>query len=202
MASLAQKLSDVVGGVFESQGLDRSFGRVTVSDRPDLAQFQCNGAMVASKAAKKNPRELAGAIVAELQKNPIFSAIDIAGPGFINFKVSDDYLAAHLKGVDDRQGVPDIGQGKTTVLDYGGPNIAKAMHVGHLRAAIIGDSVRRILGFAGYKTLGDVHMGDWGTHMGMLIDDYLTRGEEGLVLNTNLSDPAAIEALMDDMAER
>ncbi len=204
MASLAQKLSDIVGSVFEAQGLAHAFGRVTVSDRPDLAQFQCNGAMSAAKAAKKNPREVAGLITAELQKNSIFSKIEIAGPGFINLNVTDEFLNTHLKGVsaEERLGVDDAGHNDTAVLDYGGPNIAKAMHVGHLRAAIIGDSVRRIMKFSGFYTLGDVHLGDWGTHMGMLIDNYLSSGEEGLVLNTDLNNQAQIESLMDDMAER
>lgn len=204
MPSLAQKLSVIVGEAFAAQGLDTAFGVVKVADRPDLAQFQCNGAMGAAKAAKKNPREVAGAIVADLQKNPVFSKIDIAGPGFINLNVTDEYLAAYLKetGAGDRAGMEESGKGITAVLDYGGPNIAKAMHVGHLRAAIIGDSVRRIMAFAGYKTLGDVHMGDWGTHMGMLIDDYLTTGEQDRVLNTDLSSQAQIDALMEDMAER
>lgn len=204
MTSLAQKLSGIVGDVFAAQGLDRALGHVTVSDRADLAQFQCNGAMGAAKAAKKNPREVAGAVVAELQKNPAFSKVDIAGPGFINLNVTDDYLAAYLKdtGADKRAGTEESGKGITAVLDYGGPNIAKAMHVGHLRAAIIGDSVRRIMAFVGYKTLGDVHMGDWGTHMGMLIHDYIVRKEQDVVLGVDLASQTAIDALMEDMAER
>lgn len=204
MSSLAQKLSAIVGDAFETQGLDRAFGRVTVSDRGDLAQFQCNGAMPASKQAKKNPREVAGVIVEELLKNSLFTKVDIAGPGFINLTVTDEFLAAHLKesAAEKKQGVPDTGHGDTVVLDYGGPNIAKAMHVGHLRAAIIGESVWRIMDFCGYKALGDIHLGDWGTHMGMLIGDYITRKEEYLVTDTNLADDAQVEALINDMAER
>ena len=204
MSSLAEKLTDIVGSTFESQGLDRTLGRVTVSDRADLAQFQCNGAMAASKIAKKNPRELAGQIVAELQKNPVFSKVDIAGPGFINLAVTDEFLAAHLKAIaeDERAGIADMGHGKLVVLDYGGPNIAKPMHVAHLRAAIIGDSVRRIMGFAGYKTLGDVHIGDWGTQLGLLISDYLRNGEENKVRDTDLGDEQSVMALFEDMSIR
>ncbi|PZQ46634.1 MAG: arginine--tRNA ligase [Micavibrio aeruginosavorus] len=204
MTSLAQKLSGIVGDAFESAGLDRSFGRVTVSDRADLAQFQCNGAMPASKSAKKNPREVASAIVEILQKNPIFSKVDIAGPGFINLNVTDDFLSSYLKeaAADDRAGIADSGKGQTTVLDYGGPNIAKAMHVGHLRSAIIGESVRRTLKFIGYKTLGDIHVGDWGTNLGMLIDNYMTTGESSLITDADITDPATIQKLVDDMAER
>lgn len=204
MSSLSQKLSLIVGDAFEKHGFDRSFGRVGVSDRADLAQFQCNGAMIAAKGAKKNPRDVANDIVQELGKNAVFSKIDIAGPGFININVTDAYLASYLKEASEstRAGMEESGKGITAVLDYGGPNIAKAMHVGHLRAAIIGDSVRRIMDFAGYKTLGDVHMGDWGTHMGMLIDDYLSKNEQDMVLKADLSSQAQIDALMEDMAER
>lgn len=203
MSSLAQKLTHIVGKAFESQGLDAAYGRVTVSDRPDLAQFQCNGAMAASKAAKKNPREVAAAIVGELQSDPVFAKVEIAGPGFINLNVTDAFLQSFLSeaGGDARLGV-DVVPSVNVVLDYGGPNIAKAMHVGHLRAAIIGDSVRRIMDFAGYKTLGDVHLGDWGTNLGMLIDNYITTNETSLILDADIKDPATIEKLVDDMAER
>lgn len=201
--SLISKLSDVVGKAFEEQGLPAELGAVQVSDRPDLAQFQCNGAMAAAKLAKKNPREVAQAVVDTLQASDVFAHIEIAGPGFINLNVTDDFLQHHLQDMaaDERLGVPVLGNG-TVVLDYGGPNIAKPMHVGHLRAAIIGDSVRRVMKFAGYDTLGDVHMGDWGTHLGMLIGDYIREGEEELVLNTDVNDPAAVQVLMDDMAVR
>jgi arginyl-tRNA synthetase len=204
MSSLASKLSMIVGNVFESQGLDRAYGRVGVSDRPDLAQFQCNGAMVASKLAKKNPRELAGVLVAELQKNDIFANVEIAGPGFINFKVTDEFLKSHLAKIssDERMGVDDIGHGETAVVDYGGPNVAKAMHVGHLRAAIIGQSVVDTMKFAGYKTLGDVHLGDWGTNLGMLIDHYIRNNETQTVLDLDLNDEASVQGLVEDMAER
>ncbi len=204
MTSLAQKLSTIVGVAFDGAGLDPSYGRVTVSDRPDLAQFQCNGALAASKAAKKNPRELAQAIVESLQKKSVFSKIEIAGPGFLNFSLTDAFIAEHLKEIagDDRLGAPDLGHGETAVLDYGGPNIAKPMHVGHLRAAIIGDAVRRLMLFAGFKTLGDVHMGDWGTHLGLLISDYLRHGEQDLVLQADLKDEASVTALFEDMGVR
>lgn len=204
MTSLAQKLSDIVGDVFEQQGLDRSLGSVKVADRPDLAQFQCNGAMAAAKAAKKNPREVAGAIVEVLNGNSDFSKIEIAGPGFINLSVTDEFLSAHLKEIagDQRLGAENLGHDAMAFLDYGGANIAKSMHVGHLRAAIIGDAVRRILGFAGYKTLGDVHMGDWGTNLGMLIDNYLTTGEADTLLNTSMDDEDAVARMVDDMGAR
>lgn len=173
MASLVTQLSDILGQAFEGEGLDKSFGRVIFSDRPDLAQFQCNGAMAAAKAAKKNPREVATKIVEILKGNNIFSKIDIAGPGFINLTLTDAALKTYISGLVDhpRCGVDPTAQGETIVLDYGGPNVAKAMHVGHLRSSIIGDSIRRILKFTGYNAIGDIHMGDWGTMMGMVISE-------------------------------
>lgn len=200
----------MVEDAFETQGMDRSFGRVTVSDRADLAQFQCSGAMGAAKAVKKNPREVAAAIIEELHQRDNFSSIDtfekmeIAGPGFINFTLTDKYIANHLRLMqeDDHYGVRNLGHGAMVLLDYGGPNIAKAMHVAHLRSAVIGESVWRTLVFCGYKALGDVHMGDWGTHMGMLINDYLTNGEQDVVLKADLKNQDSIDAVMNDMAER
>ena len=182
MPSLITLLSNILGQAFESEGLDKSFGRVIVSDRPDLAQFQCNGAMVAAKAAKKNPRAVAEDIVAKLKAlTPTlslkgegdFSKIEIAGPGFINLTLTDDALKNYVTTIvnDKRCGAEPISHGDNVVLDYGGPNVAKAMHVGHLRSSIIGDSIRRILKFAGYNTIGDIHMGDWGTMMGMVISE-------------------------------
>lgn len=173
MSSLVTQLSDILGQIFESEGLDKSFGRVIVSDRPDLAQFQCNGAMAAAKAAKKNPRAVAEVVVGKLKDNALFSKVEIAGPGFINLTLTDDALTKYVTGLinDPRCGAAPTMHGENVVLDYGGPNVAKAMHVGHLRAAIIGDSMRRILKFSGYNTIGDIHMGDWGTMMGMVISE-------------------------------
>ncbi len=204
MQSIIHKLSAIVGEAFEQEGLDRAYGRVTFSDRPDLAQFQCNGAMAASRAAKQNPRAVAEKILSRLEADPIFAKLEIAGPGFINLTLTDEALSKHASDIaqDDRSGVPVLAKGETVVLDYGGPNIAKAMHVGHLRAAIIGESAKRTMAFAGYKTLGDVHMGDWGTHIGMLLNDYIRNGETDFVLKTNLEDPASVQKLFDDMGER
>ncbi len=173
MSAITEKLSEIVGEAFAALGLPAELGLVRVSDRPDLAQFQCNGAMAAAKQAKANPREVAQKLLEALRSQKIFSKIEIAGPGFLNLNITDDFLAHHITEIaaDPRLGAPDTGQGKTIVLDYGGPNIAKPMHVGHLRASIIGDSLRRICTFAGYHTLGDVHLGDWGTPMGQVISE-------------------------------
>ena len=173
MSSLSSLLSETVGRAFAAEGLDAAFGKVTVSNRPDLAQFQCNGALAAAKAAKEPPRAIAEKIAERLKHDPAFRDVALAGPGFINLNVTDAYLAAQMNRVHDdpRLGAPLRVQPRTVVLDYGGPNIAKPMHVGHLRAGIIGDSLRRIYKFAGDRTVGDVHLGDWGLQMGMLISE-------------------------------
>jgi arginyl-tRNA synthetase len=204
MASLAGKLTEITGQAFVGQGLAAELGRVNVSDRPDLAQFQCNGAMAAAKAAKKNPREVAQGVVGELSQKKEFSKIEIAGPGFINLNVTDDYLAGHLTAItkDKRLGV-DAADRQTVILDYGGPNIAKPMHVGHLRASIIGDALRRIYKIAGYNAVGDVHMGDWGTPMGQIISELESRGTLGTpVTMEELEEiyPAASRACKEDEA--
>ena len=164
-----------MGAAFAAQGLPPEMGAVRVSDRADLAQFQCNGAMVAAKKAGKNPREVAQAVVDVLQKKSEFTKVEIAGPGFINLNVTDEFIAAHLASLDENSGIEKV-KPDTVILDYGGPNIAKPMHVGHLRSSIIGDSLRRILKFAGYNAIGDVHMGDWGTPMGMILSELEARG--------------------------
>ncbi|MEM6811558.1 MAG: arginine--tRNA ligase [Pseudomonadota bacterium] len=201
MTSLTDILSDIVGVAFEAQDLPKELGEVRVSDRPDLAQFQCNGAMAAAKIAKTNPREIAQKITNYLSENEIFAKVEIAGPGFINLDLTDEYLSKFILE-QNHFGVANLGSQETVVLDYGGPNIAKAMHVGHLRAAIIGDALRRIMNFAGYKTLGDVHMGDWGTHLGMLIGDYMRENKQSIVLDADIQNESDVQNLMNDMATR
>lgn len=195
MTSLIQTLSQIVGDAFVAEGLDAAMGAVRVSDRPDLAQFQCNGAMMAAKAAKKNPRAVADAISARLSANPIFAKIEIAGPGFINLVLTDEYLSGFADGLkgDDRFGAVPYAAGKTMVLDYGGPNVAKAMHIGHLRPCIIGDCLRRMAIFAGYKAIGDVHLGDWGTPMGMILSELEINHPEWPYFDANFTGPYPAE---------
>lgn len=204
MTSLLHELSFIVGEAFAAEQLDAAHGRVIVSDRADLAQFQCNGALAASKLARKNPRELADAIAARLRAHEAFEKVDVAGPGFINLVATDDFISKVMSVVSShpRLCIDQVGHGETIVLDYGGPNIAKPMHVGHLRSGIIGDSIRRILLFAGYHVIGDIHMGDWGTHLGTLFMDYIVHGEEHVLMGVDLNDPVSVEALFDDMSER
>jgi arginyl-tRNA synthetase len=171
MSDLRSGLSEAVGAAFATLGLDSDHGRVTVSDRPDLADFQCNGALAAAKAAKRNPREIAASVVQALSGDPAIASAEVAGPGFINLKVSEAALSARANALaaDPRAGVVRVGMPRRVLVDYGGPNVAKEMHVGHLRASIIGEAVKRIYRFRGDETVGDAHFGDWGFQMGLLI---------------------------------
>ncbi|MBL8698208.1 MAG: arginine--tRNA ligase, partial [Alphaproteobacteria bacterium] len=146
---------------FAAAGLDPALGGVDVSRRPELSQFQANGAMAAAKAARKNPRELAAAIVAAVQGDAMIAKATVEGPGFINLSVTDAALAAAGGSFADdaRLGVPASVDAPRVLLDFGGPNIAKAMHVGHLRSSIIGDTLQRLFRFAGYDVTSDIHLG-------------------------------------------
>ena len=171
MKDLKRALSEAVAAAFVSAGLPAEFGRVTASDRPDLADFQCNGAMAAAKTAKRPPREIAVEVVDQLRDNPFLAAVELAGLGFINLRVSDAALANRANEIagDPQAGAGHVGRSRRVIVDYGGPNVAKPMHVGHLRASIIGESVKRIFRFRGDEVLGDAHFGDWGFQMGLLI---------------------------------
>ena len=171
--TLTDDLSKIAGEAFASEGLDVAFGRVRVADRPDLAQFQCNGALAAAKSAKKNPRAIGEAIAALLKENPIFAKVELAGPGFINLDLSDDYLGERITKIaeDEYLGGWRKLSPEKIVFDYGGPNVAKPLHVGHLRSAIIGESLKRLFRFVGDEAIGDVHLGDWGLQMGQLISE-------------------------------
>ena len=172
MTSLASELSRAAGRAFAAEGLDEAFGQVQVSDRPDLAQFQCNGAMAAAKAAKTNPRAIAEKIVGRLKADPRFAKVEIAGPGFINLDLTDAALNARIAEPD----APVTSNSKTAIVDFGGYNIAKPLHVGHLRSTIIGDCLQRLFRANGWKVVSDVHLGDWGLQMGQLISEIGVRG--------------------------
>ncbi len=188
MTSLADELSRIAGQAFAAEGLAESFGRVAVSDRPDLAQFQCNGALAAAKAAKANPREIATRIAARLKADPLFSKIEIAGPGFLNLDLSDDALTARTAALDVRDGA-GTGVGKRVVIDFGGPNVAKPMHVGHLRSSIIGDCLQRLYRANGWTVVSDVHLGDWGLQMGQLISEVEIEGTAPVYFDVNCVGP-------------
>lgn len=181
MSSLKDILGLAVGDAFAAAGYDPAFGRVADSSRPDLAQFQCNGALEAAKVRGEKPRDIAQRIVEALsrgnEERRLFRRIGIAGPGFVNLDVDDGYLAAHAARIaaDSRLGCELAAERRKIVIDYGGANVAKPMHVGHLRSSIIGDSLKRIARFAGHEVVADVHLGDWGLQMGMLIAELARR---------------------------
>jgi len=172
MTDLRTVLGEVVGTAFAAEGVDPALARVTPSDRPDLADFQSNGALAAAKALKANPRELAGRVAERLQGDDRLASVEVAGPGFINLKVADAALAARAAEVAaDREhvGASAVAGPRKVVIDYAGPNVAKPMHVGHLRSSIIGESLKRLFRFRGDQVWGDAHFGDWGFQMGLLI---------------------------------
>ncbi len=162
---------------FQASGYEEKFGKVTVSNRPDLCEYQCNGAMAAAKAYRKAPIMIANDVVEKLQDKSIFESAQAVNPGFINLKVNRNFLASYLNEMarDENLSVEKTETPKTIVIDYGGPNVAKPLHVGHLRSAIIGESIKRMGRFLGHKVIGDVHLGDWGLQMGLIITELSKR---------------------------
>ena len=205
MTSLAAELSAIAKAAFADEGLSESFGHVQESDRPDMAQFQCNGAMQAARAAKMNPRAIAEKIAARLKADPIFSKVEIAGPGFINLDVTDAALAerAGAMAKDTRLCAPRTGEGKTAIIDFGGANVAKPMHVGHLRSSVIGDSLQRIFRANGWHVVSDVHLGDWGLQMGQLISEIGHRGIAPIYFDSDFKGPYPEQSpvTMEDLEE-
>ena len=177
MEKLLEKLSQTVAEAFEAAGYDAACGKVTVSNRPDLCEFQCNGAMPAAKAEHKAPLVIAEAVAEKLQNSEVFASAEAVKPGFLNLRVKPEYLAAHLEQMRAQAhlGVAGSVPARTVVLDYGGPNVAKPLHVGHLRPAIIGESIKRIYRYFGDTVIGDIHLGDWGLQMGLVIAELQER---------------------------
>ena len=173
-------LSAEVAKAFAEAGYDEKYARVSLSNRPDLCEYQCNGAMAAAKEYHKAPIMIANAVVEAMQGSEVFGEVQAVNPGFINMKVNNEYLSQYLNGMekDERMGCEKAENPKTIMIDYGGPNVAKPLHVGHLRSAIIGESVKRIARFAGHKVIGDVHLGDWGLQMGLIITELRERKPE------------------------
>ncbi len=161
--------------VFEELGFDKKYAVAKNSDRPDLSDFQCNGALALAKTEKKNPRQIAELIAEKLNADKDFAKISVDGPGFLNITLNDDLIAESMDKMasDERFGCAVVAEPKNVVLDYGGPNVAKEMHVGHLRSGVIGESFRRIEEFVGNKPISDVHFGDWGTPIGMILAEVI-----------------------------
>ena len=177
MKKLVDLISEQVSAAFQQAGFDASYGKTTVSNRPDLCQFQCNGSLPAAKVYHKAPIQIATAVAEALQGNPAFAKAEACNPGFLNLTLAPSYLADYLNqmAAAEQFGLePDPNAG-TIVLDYGGPNVAKPLHVGHLRSAIIGETLKRLFRYFGNTVIGDAHMGDWGLQMGLIIAELQER---------------------------
>lgn len=192
--SIENVINQKLEGIFKELGLDTKFAIVKASDRPDLSDFQCNGALALAKSAHKNPREIATLIAAELEKDADLTKISIDGPGFINLSLCDNFIAKLIDEVvaDERFGCATVKEPKKIVMDFGGPNVAKALHVGHLRSAVVGESIRRIETFMGNEVISDVHFGDWGTPMGMILAEMID--QDGDLSKAETYDIAQISA--------
>ena len=180
MKQLIDLITEEMEEAFEKAGYDRSYAKVTLSNRPDLCEYQCNGAMAGAKAYKKAPFMIAQDVVDQIKEGGCILSAEMVRPGFINIKLDDKYIAGYLNemGEDKKLGVEESSAPQTILIDYGGPNVAKPLHVGHLRSAIIGESVKRICRLMGHKVLGDIHMGDWGYQMGLIITELKKRQPE------------------------
>lgn len=172
---LDEIINQKLKNAFQDLGLDVKYAAAKPSDRPDLSDFQCNGALALAKIEKKNPREIGENIAARLREDKDLAKVSVDGPGFLNISLKDEFLAHVLDkmAADERFGCAKTEHPKTVVLDYGGPNVAKEMHVGHLRSGVIGESMRRIEAFVGNKPISDVHFGDWGTPIGMILAEVI-----------------------------
>ena len=181
MKKILDLITDEVTKAFTECGYDAKYAKVTLSNRPDLCEYQCNGAMAAAKEYKKAPFMIADEVVEKLAVNPMFAMAESVKPGFLNLKINEAYLAdyvAKMQEDEGRFGCEKTEAPKTIMIDYGGPNVAKPLHVGHLRSAIIGESVKRIGKFMGHNVIGDVHLGDWGLQMGLIITELKLRRPE------------------------
>ncbi len=180
MEKLIDIISQKVRQAFADCGYDKEYGAVSVSNRPDLCQYQCNGAMAAAKQLHKAPIAIAQEVTAALSKESMFALCEAVKPGFINMTVDAAFLAQYVYEMSKQEkfGILQPQKPRTIVIDYGGPNVAKPLHVGHLRSAIIGESVKRILRYAGNKVIGDAHLGDWGLQIGLIITELKARRPE------------------------
>ncbi len=177
MEKILELISKEVSAAFEAAGYDSELGKVTLSNRPDLCEYQCNGAMAGAKKYGKAPFIIADEVAAKLEGNGTFSSVESVKPGFLNLKLSEDFVRGYLVKMlhEHHFGIQQPGHAPNFMIDYGGPNVAKPLHVGHLRSAVIGESLKRILKYAGYKVTGDIHLGDWGLQMGLIITELKKR---------------------------
>ncbi len=196
MKKILDLITEEVKTAFAYCGYDEAYAKVTLSNRPDLCEYQCNGAMAAAKAYKKKPIDIASMVVEKLSGSHVFAAVDAVMPGFINLRLDTGYLADYMNGMagEERCGCEKTGMPLTIVVDYGGANVAKPLHVGHLRSAIIGESIKRLGRFLGHQVIGDVHLGDWGLQMGLIIEELKDRKPELLYFDQSYDGDFPIEA--------
>lgn len=188
MKKILDLITDEVTKAFTDCGYDAKYGKVTLSNRPDLCEYQCNGAMAAAKEYKKAPFMIADEVAAKLAEASMFSMAESVKPGFLNLKLDETFLASYVADMqadEGRFGCEKAQNPKTIMIDYGGPNVAKPLHVGHLRSAIIGESIKRIGKFVGHKVIGDVHLGDWGLQMGLIITELKLRQPDLVYFDEN-----------------
>ena len=196
MRKILDLITDEMVKAFEAAGLDAKYAKVTVSNRPDLCEYQCNGAMAAAKEYKKAPIMIAEEVVAQLKDNAMFESIEAVKPGFLNLKLNNEFVASYISKMQEdteRLGCDKVENPKTIMIDYGGPNVAKPLHVGHLRSAIIGESIKRIGKFMGHNMIGDVHLGDWGLQMGLIITELKLRKPELCYFDENYEGEYPVE---------
>ena len=196
MNVLIDLISREVSGAFEKAGFDPAYGKVTLSNRPDLCEYQCNGALPAAKVYHKAPIQIAGAVKEQLAGASMFESVEAVNPGFLNFRLSSEFLAQYIAEMNlaEHFGVQPDNAPKTIVVDYGGPNVAKPLHVGHLRSAIIGESIKRIYRFFGNHVIGDIHLGDWGLQMGLIIAQVQSEHPELCYFDPNFTGEYPAEA--------
>lgn len=177
MIKMLDNISEEVKKAFVEAGYEGELGRVSLSNRPDLCEYQCNGAMAGAKTYKKAPYIIAQEVARRLTGSPVFSSVEAVPPGFLNLKIKEEFLASYLEDMQAAKkfGLEEAKKPKTIIIDYGGPNVAKPLHVGHLRSAIIGESVKRIARYMGHKVIGDIHLGDWGLQMGLIMTELKER---------------------------
>lgn len=196
MRKILDLITDEMVKAFEAAGLDAKYAKVTVSNRPDLCEYQCNGAMAAAKEYKKAPIMIAEEVVTQLKDNAMFESVEAVKPGFLNLKLNNEFVASYISKMQEdteRLGCDKVENPKTIMIDYGGPNVAKPLHVGHLRSAIIGESIKRIGKFMGHNMIGDVHLGDWGLQMGLIITELKLRKPELCYFDENYEGEYPVE---------
>ena len=196
MQEITKEIRKVLEGAFEAAGYDASLAHVTISDRPDLCEYQCNGALAAAKQYKKNPFDIATAVVERIASDPMFAKAEAVRPGFINMSLSPEKKASYVAAMadDSRFGYEKKEKKETIIIDYGGANVAKPLHVGHLRSAVIGESIKRIKRYAGDEVIGDVHLGDWGLQMGLIITELHERKPDLVYFDENYKGEYPTEA--------